>query len=788
MSLDLIEYALEHLTDWPIFEKIVVEIMEDEGYPDIKPLGGTSDEGQDAIVERFYESLGKVRTVFQVSLRKDIVSKTNETIKTLKEAKVEYTKLIMVTRGKISAERKLKLQKDVRKSDGIELEFFDFRTIVARLAVTSNNIFYRNFPDIKKQIATHIEQNPNTDEYNEEHSLRVYYAFVLHDKASMVRKSLLDQMVLSVVISSQLSSEDEICNTINSLLGEIEIQPQQLRASLKRLEEQRYVECLEDKWKLSIYGQMMLEIRNASFEKVESSVISDLADKMIADFGESVSNEEKTRIKRNSKDVLVAFFKLRGIELANTFLKSGPPTPVYEDAIDNLTGKASRGLSKDFGTVVFSTIAEALNNPSEEQAEYFANCARAYIAVQVMKLDPTIKGLQDSRIRTKKFILDTDFMLDVLVKELPTSEPNVQLIQALKDIGAEVIVPNIVLEEIANHFMISLHYFNRVASSLVNMDESTLTQEVTNALIRGYWYTINQGRISKTSFRKYQENYYDHGRGIEFIAEVIRRTLPGVEIGDVCEKLSLEITEEEIEPVMKVMIKLAGGTSKGSSRTEEETVALGSNDARLYIATSKYNSSFEQKVSILGQGVYVLTSSSRYLRASRILKSEDRVSARPEVILELLEMAGKTIVDDRSLTKLFENPLLHHAVNLIWDDLKILLDCGISIRTKSLARLSLDVEQHFHDKISSLTQFKASEKEIEEGSREIDSVYLDIVKTAKALGYPLIDIIERLVQKGELQEGKLSELAEENEEFRKAINEFGKRKERWLKRHDKKKK
>jgi hypothetical protein len=65
MNLDIVEIGLNYITDDFAFEKLASEVMREEGYHDIRPLGGVSDQGQDAFQDRFYQREGRTRTVFQ---------------------------------------------------------------------------------------------------------------------------------------------------------------------------------------------------------------------------------------------------------------------------------------------------------------------------------------------------------------------------------------------------------------------------------------------------------------------------------------------------------------------------------------------------------------------------------------------------------------------------------------------------------------------------------------------------------------------------------------------------
>ena len=105
MPADIVEVALERFTDWTRFEALASEIMRSEGYPDIKPLGGPSDFGQDAAVERFYQAEGRRRrTIFQYTVQAAVASKVRRTVERLDEAKVQYQELIIVTPTPVSTE------------------------------------------------------------------------------------------------------------------------------------------------------------------------------------------------------------------------------------------------------------------------------------------------------------------------------------------------------------------------------------------------------------------------------------------------------------------------------------------------------------------------------------------------------------------------------------------------------------------------------------------------------------------------------------------------------------
>jgi len=52
------------------------------------------------------------------------------------------------------------MKQDARKNHGINLNIYERKTLVNRLADFNNGIFYRHFPDIEKQVKGLVVKNP----------------------------------------------------------------------------------------------------------------------------------------------------------------------------------------------------------------------------------------------------------------------------------------------------------------------------------------------------------------------------------------------------------------------------------------------------------------------------------------------------------------------------------------------------------------------------------------------------------------------------------------------------
>ena len=93
MSADPIIYCLENLTDYRQFERLSSDLMAGSGYPDIEPIGGSSDGGRDAIhVSRADDSL----TIFAYSVRSDWKKKLKEDCDRIVEVEHNPKNLVFV--------------------------------------------------------------------------------------------------------------------------------------------------------------------------------------------------------------------------------------------------------------------------------------------------------------------------------------------------------------------------------------------------------------------------------------------------------------------------------------------------------------------------------------------------------------------------------------------------------------------------------------------------------------------------------------------------------------------
>lgn len=132
MSANPIVYCLEQLTDYPQFERLCTDVMNQSGYSNIEPLGGSNDKGRDAIhVSRTNPS---DITIFAFSVRGDWEQKLlNEDCKRIKEAGHDLNRLIFACTSSITSTQKDDIKEEVATRFGWTLDLYDLERIRTRL-------------------------------------------------------------------------------------------------------------------------------------------------------------------------------------------------------------------------------------------------------------------------------------------------------------------------------------------------------------------------------------------------------------------------------------------------------------------------------------------------------------------------------------------------------------------------------------------------------------------------------------------------------------------------------
>jgi hypothetical protein len=325
--------------------------------------------------------------------------------------------------------------------------------------------------------------------------------------------------------------------------------------------------------------------------------------------------------------------------------------------------------------------------------------------------------------------------------------------------------------------------YDHFGLSLGCIPEGLVKHKVMNVLVQGFWYRSRHSGCDRSAFMRYRANYYDVEDRQAFVLNALEEALPGAQVVGIKEFFEIHDGDGDLERLREVMLEFAQNAARSEYRTTAQTQELAEHDALFMWSIVKANrAGGERPRTVLGGRAYIITTSGRYVRAAERMNLRERPSARPQTLLGLLEMVGGATITDRQMVALMENPLLQLAVDACWPAVQLLLQAGLDLSDKSITRLRHDSATKFDRCITSLREVDAADDEA------VYRRHLDLAREAPELGYRLSPMLARVRELGEVKEHQIKKIMEENTELREAIRQFGKRKERWLRRFDRNRK
>lgn len=132
MSADPIIYCLEHLTDYSQFERLCSDVMNQSGYRDIEPFGGSNDRGRDAL--HISRGAPSDITIFAYSVRADWEQKLlNEDCIRIRDEQHDLRTLVFATTASITSTQRDTAKEKVLERFGWDLDLFDIERFRIRL-------------------------------------------------------------------------------------------------------------------------------------------------------------------------------------------------------------------------------------------------------------------------------------------------------------------------------------------------------------------------------------------------------------------------------------------------------------------------------------------------------------------------------------------------------------------------------------------------------------------------------------------------------------------------------
>lgn len=791
--MDIIELALSNYTDFFKFEQLCLEVMGYFGFPRIKKIGGLKDDGVDAISSEIYQDETKISRVFQFTMQKDTNAKITATVKKLNDNNVIFDELVFVTSQSVNSIKVL--ESKFRMNHSKTLQIFDLSTFVL-VTGEHQEIISRYFPNLKAQIEEDFLNNNNFSADGESlltsSMIKSTLLFSLSPKLKekKQKRSLFDKSILSLITTYQEGlSRGEIIDEFRKEFGCI-IDESQIRASLKRLKKENLIDIDEKKITASTKAKSEMMEGISHMEQRTNALISDIIIKVqeLAD-GIPLSDGDIKQIWNNIQKTLNLFFKYYGQDLA-----------INEDNIvsgmvrqKELVKILTDNIQPDLGECLVYGLGEILSKPTDEQFQTILLWARTYIGTQLMRLDPMLAGFQKKTFASKIYILDTDFVLNCLVKYGPYSDIYTVLLKELLNNGCKVYIPKSVVEEVVIHASFAKRNFNYFRNTFTAVNETVVYEKLSNVFVIDYYIYIlrNDNEYSDDTFSSYMQNIYDEADEYNFMLEVMEHRLPkGVVIGDESLIDSVIINEVDCEILTQLIYDETIKTPKAAYRTPEENWRIAKTDAELYLLARELNKNIPLKNNQMLYGIaYLVTSSSRAIRCAKDVDLYSSVVARPKVLVALLSEIGLFDSSNKAIVNLLGNPFLAEAVNQSWEGIKSLIEAGVDLRGKELPRLQRELKKEIHELMTKNEELiysndsNGSDKNDSKTTLTLNNDLDDFVRFVKEIqnkGYKMIPAAEKMISTYEEMKSRNEEKEKKYTQIEEELNKVGKRKQRYI--------
>ena len=225
-------------------------------------------------------------------------------------------------------------------------------------------------------------------------------------------KNPLYMAVFSIIASNEKGcTRADISNLLSSRF-KIELDDEEFKASINKLKNEKLIDIRPD----GTYAPANVAECNAFFKETEKAT-----DRMINGVRERLKNNPTLRIEQlplatlirvrnNIKKALSHYFHMFGYAFVG--LKQAGDRQQNIDALEI----AREGLDKNLGDSLIGAIADLIDSPDEQEREVLQMWARAYVAMEVVNLDPKLREFKQGKLRNCQFVVDTDFMLYCLTR------------------------------------------------------------------------------------------------------------------------------------------------------------------------------------------------------------------------------------------------------------------------------------------------------------------------------------------------------------------------------------
>lgn len=471
-----------------------------------------------------------------------------------------------------------------------------------------------------------------------------------------------------------------------------------------------------------------------------------------------VDKPTKQIIERNIRKSLNLYFQLYALDYV--FEDDAEHKVEEEDVINEV----KRELTDAVSDALLEAFSDLIERPTDEQKETLMLCVKLFVGAQFLQIDPLVSQMELAKLKEKRFIIDTDFLLYSITRYCRQSAEYKKLLKTLRKIGCELIIPNEVVTEVLKHALCAENNYYRFRNTLEAVDEDAIDEKANNVFVKDYCMNRLHNHYTKSIKAYLYENYLSHEEPLEFIEDFIRDALhiePGLEVDIPIDNDYLYIKDQLIEKIYDKTRK----SDKDRWRDDNETRAIAETDAKLLLNALALNKNIksESKKELLNANTYLVTYTTKGIKSAKELNIYRKVVTRPEILINLLMEIGMFDDKHNGMFNLFDNPFLAQIMSEHWDVLTALSKTGVDLHGHSVTKLGRDLGATVHTyltKNSDAEHIDSAENYNFEAISTVDE-FLNYAKEIKRKNYKFMPDAEKLIEKYKEQKAE-KEKAEAN--------------------------
>lgn len=505
------EQAISKIEDGDIFESFGKEFLAAALGYDFIPVGGTKDKGIDAFQHVSFRK-GNDKIIYQMSTEKSYEEKIKNTILTLKENGINFSKLVYVTNRKVNNAEAI--VDDVFDKDSINLTIYDIRWLTENSNNSPKTIrAYQIFVDTYLHEYSKPGKYTTVADLNDDSRLYVFLGQQFENYRTDLR---LDNLLADTLIIYSLEETDpdlQIFKTRSQIKEHIKkylkFDPQlidykidvRLEALISKPRKINYHPKVKG-YCLPYETRVEIEERNLADEMLytqfhEQTKVT--VQKYFKEISVNVKDVESLITKVFNK-----IFKKQGLEFSN-FVLHGDSQSVIEQKLNDVISQAVDDSSvvmtnkEKVKIAMHLSIRDIIYNGTSEQRKFLKSLSNTYLMMFLLQWEPKLSTYFETVASQLKVFVDNSIIIPAMSEYfLPEgNRRHWNLLKGARKAGISMFINETLLDELVSHFhMIKNKYY----SFFDKTEDLYLTEEyellfIDEIIIRAYFYAKKKGQV-----------------------------------------------------------------------------------------------------------------------------------------------------------------------------------------------------------------------------------------------------------------------------------------------------